>query len=681
MRCCDVLKVVVLGAAIAVPAAIGQLRSDGVIHNRGRLVIKGNAQFRQDTLGGTVVYAWDRTDVNQYIPHLVYEDVRFTGRTRKMLLDSLRALVALRRVETDTGVTIRLVPQSAIVARGEARHQGIINPDFLFGRVVLQGEQAQDISGRGLFRELELDNPAGADVRDGGGFTVSTRLELKRGILRNDAQNNFRVGDSAWIVRTPEGGLASAPEFGTGIGVRYVGTGQIRSGPELPEDSTKLRALVVENSGGLVLERSVTVSDSLVLAAPIWTEPDSARRNVLTYSSELGDPVFLHPDAEIIGTLRRTRLRTDGRPVVFNNPYTYLLPGTEGWGRLAQVSVRVLPRTQPWYPQGERKVARVLQIRGWDAEGVPLQQTSELRVGYGWRHLPGDTARDETRGLPLPELELQRWTDEGWFAAGQSVEPGVDTSGWAYAYAYADKVFGLGDFAIGLRRDARVLRLRLTALLEGPYRNGSMVDDLRQRGWLPETPPDIYPYNLDPMRPYIRVSPIPDSVVDWVVVELRTLLSGGERYYRTAFLLRDGRIVDLDGKTPLMLPGVQSGSYYVAIHHRNHLAIITAEPVLIDPQTQQQVLAMTEDPMRILGGAAALRALRRNGNGNGTVWAMIGGDVNGDGQVDEADLELLRRWQQLEGYDNADVDLNGIVTTRDFNVTWNNRGKRSVVTR
>ncbi|MCS7169245.1 MAG: hypothetical protein NZ949_01330, partial [Candidatus Kapabacteria bacterium] len=207
---------------------------------------------------------------------------------------------------------------------------------------------------------------------------------------------------------------------------------------------------------------------------------------------------------------------------------------------------------------------------------------------------------------------------------------------------------------------------------------GSMVDDLRQRGWLPETPPDIYPYNLDPMRPYIRVSPLPDSVVDWVVVELRTLLTGGARHYRTALLRRDGKIVDLDGRSPVMLPGLESGAYYVAIHHRNHLAIITAEPVEIGPETQHQVLAMTEDPVRILGGAGALRALRSNGR---TVWAMIGGDVNGDGRVNAEDFHLLQSWQQVEGYSNADTDLSGIVTTRDFNVSWNNRERISVVVR
>ncbi len=320
---------------------------------------------------------------------------------------------------------------------------------------------------------------------------------------------------------------------------------------------------------------------------------------------------------------------------------------------------------------------RVFQVAAWDSAAHPVEQGLDVRFGYGWRHLPRDTGRDETRGLPVPGLVLLRWTPEGWFAAGRSVPPTIDTAvGWAYAYA--DAVYGVGDFAIGLREDARALQLQLTALLEGPYRNGSMVDDLRQRGWLPETPPDIYPYNLDSMRPYIRVSPIPDSVVDWVVVELRTLLTGGERYYRTAFIRRDGRIVDLDGKTPLVLPGLERGAYYVAIHHRNHLAIITAEPVEVAPETQSQILALTDDPSRILGGAGALRALRSNGR---TVWAMIGGDVNGDGRIDEEDLRLLQTWQHSEGYVNADVDLNGIVTTRDFNVSWNNRERSSVVVR
>ncbi len=668
------LMSVLLGIPLA---AVAQLRSDGVIYNRGTLVIKGNALVRQDTLGGTVVFAWDRDGVNQYVPHRVYEDVRFTGRTRKMLLDTTRPLVALRRFVSDTGTVFRLAQRSAIIARGEAAHWGFINPEYLFGRVVLQGTQAQDVWGRGIYRELELDNPAGADVQNGGGFTVTTLLRLTRGLLRNSSVNNFRVGDSATIERTAEGGLAAAPEFGRDVAVRYVGRGRIESGPELPPESLALRALYVDSDSGVVLRSSVVVNDSLVLRAPIWTEPSAQERYVVTYASAVNNPLFLHPDAEVVGTLRRTKLRSDGEPVVFNNPYTYVQAPNGQWGKVARIEMRVLPRTQPWHPQSQQKVWRVLQIEAQDSSGAAVTQGLDWRVGYGWRHLPGDAVRNETRGLPLPALVLQRWTQNGWFAAGRSVPPRVDTTaGWAYAYA--DAVYGTGDFAIGLRDDARSLQLQLAALLEGPYRNGSMVDDLRQRGWLPETPPDMYPYNLDPMRPYIRVSPIPDSVVDWVVIELRTLLTGGERYYRTAFIRRDGRIVDLDGKSPVTLPGVEQGAYYVALHHRNHLAIITAEPVEIAPETQNQLLALTDDPSRILGGAGALRALRLNGR---TVWAMIGGDVNGDGRVDAEDLRLLQLWQHVEGYSNADTDLNGIVTTRDFNVSWNNRERQSVVVR
>ncbi|GBD07552.1 hypothetical protein HRbin21_01382 [bacterium HR21] len=669
-----VLGVVLVLSVVPAPA---QLVSDGVIYNHGTIVIRGNARIQQDTVTGTVIYAWDREGVNQYVPHKVYTDVRFTGRTRKMLLDTARPLIALQRFVSDTGTVFSLPVKAAIIARGTAVHGGFINPEYLHGQFILQGEQPQDLWGRGIFRELKLDNVTGADVRNGGGFTVTTRLELRRGVLRNSPVDNFRLADSAVIVRYTEGALAAAPIFGRDLALRYVGPGRIESGPEVPPETIPVRMLSVETDSGLVLRSSVTVSDSLVLSSPLWTEPDSSERHVLTYTAEQNDPIFLHPDAEIIGTVRRTRLRTDGEAVIFNNPYTYVRPSTKGWQGVAALQIRVLPRTQPWHPQSQRKVWRVFQVAAWDSTSTPVGQGLDFRFGYGWRHLPREPQRDETRGLPLQALVLQRWTQNGWVAAGRSIPPVLDTlTGWAYAYA--DAVYATGDFTIGLRDDARALQLQLAALLEGPYRNGSMVDDLRQRGWLPETPPDIYPYNLDPMRPYIRVSPLPDSVVDWVVVELRTLLTGGERYYRTAFIRRDGRIVDLDGKSPITLPGLEQGAYYVAVHHRNHLAIITAEPVEIVPETQSQLLALTSDPSRILGGAGALRALRSNGQ---TVWAMIGGDVNGDGRVDAEDLRLLQLWQHVEGYTNADADLSGIVTTRDFNVSWNNRDRSSVVVR
>lgn len=677
LRVCRNIGVVLCLAGVSTLQTLAQLLSEGVIHNRGTIVVKGNARIRQDTLGGRVVYAWDRDGVNQYVPHIVYEDIRFTGRTRKMLLDTARPLVALQHFESDSGTVLRLRRETAVVARGRAVHRGVINPEFLYGRVILQGRREQGLWGAGLYRELELDNASGAEIRNGGGFTVSTVLELKRGLLRNSPEHNFRLGDSALIIRTPESGLAAAPVYGRHLAVRYIGQGMIESGPELSPETLPMRALYVENDSGVVLRSSVAVADSLVLRAPVWTETDTDTGGVvLTYMAEQNDPHFLHPDAEVVGRMRRTQLRGDGQPVVFNNPYTYVQSPQGGWGALGQLEIRVLPRRQPWHPRSERKVWRVLQMRAWDTAGELLTQGLNVRFGYGWRHLPGHE-RNETRGLPLPALVLQRWTADGWFAAGRSAPPQVDTAaGWAYAYA--DEVYGTGDFAIGLRDDARALQLQLAAMLEGPYRNASMADDLRQRGWLPETPPAIYPYTLDPLRPYIRVSPLPDSVVDWVVVELRTLLTGGARYYRTAFVRRDGRIVDLDGKSPVTLPGLERGHYYVALHHRNHLAIITAEPVEIAPETGQQLLALTQDPGRLLGGAGALRALRDNGR---TIWAMIGGDANGDGRIDEEDLRLLQLWQHVEGYTNADTDLSGIVTTRDFNVTWNNRERATVVVR
>ena len=81
-----------------------------------------------------------------------------------------------------------------------------------------------------------------------------------------------------------------------------------------------------------------------------------------------------------------------------------------------------------------------------------------------------------------------------------------------------------------------------------------------------------------------------NAIVDWVFIELRS--SGDPKVVlatRSALLQRDGDVVDTDGVSPLHFQSMNSGAYFVAVRHRNHLGVMTAEtfelyklPQLID---------------------------------------------------------------------------------------------------
>jgi hypothetical protein len=70
-----------------------------------------------------------------------------------------------------------------------------------------------------------------------------------------------------------------------------------------------------------------------------------------------------------------------------------------------------------------------------------------------------------------------------------------------------------------------------------------------------------------------------DAIVDWVVVELRDATTPSlVLWSRYALVQRDGDVVDLDGTSALRF-GAVPGSYHVAVHHRNHLGVMTATPL------------------------------------------------------------------------------------------------------
>jgi len=67
-----------------------------------------------------------------------------------------------------------------------------------------------------------------------------------------------------------------------------------------------------------------------------------------------------------------------------------------------------------------------------------------------------------------------------------------------------------------------------------------------------------------------------DAIVDWVFIELRDPESPAVVLAtRSGLVQRDGDVVDLDGVSPLRFQGLNLGSYYIAVKHRNHLAAMS----------------------------------------------------------------------------------------------------------
>ena len=112
-----------------------------------------------------------------------------------------------------------------------------------------------------------------------------------------------------------------------------------------------------------------------------------------------------------------------------------------------------------------------------------------------------------------------------------------------------------------------------------------MRDELRTKNLIPLTSPYGF---WNPTLPANTIAPAvltvsgPDAIVDWVFVELRsaadpTVIVSS----RSALLQRDGDIVELDGTSPIQVRAVTSESYFVAVRHRNHLAVMTASPIAL----------------------------------------------------------------------------------------------------
>lgn len=201
--------------------------------------------------------------------------------------------------------------------------------------------------------------------------------------------------------------------------------------------------------------------------------------------------------------------------------------------------------------------------------------------------------------------------------------------------------------------------------LQGPYLGPGMNTYLADNDLLPHN----QPFNSTPDLGYNgteSVTSFPAGVVDWVLLELReadeTTIAGR----RAAFVMSDGWIKDTDGSSGVRFL-IPEGNYYVVIHHRNHLSVMSATTWPLSAVSSGIVDFTSSISSAYTTGPAPLRDL------GGGVFGAPAGDGNSDGGVDGLDYNKIWVIQNGTAWDYskfADFNLDGSIDASDSNSLW-----------
>lgn len=203
--------------------------------------------------------------------------------------------------------------------------------------------------------------------------------------------------------------------------------------------------------------------------------------------------------------------------------------------------------------------------------------------------------------------------------------------------------------------------LKIKTMLAGPYdpASGKMSTFLH----------DKLPYT-DPYLGTETITATASTWVDWVLVQLRNpsdpLEILGEK---AAILHEDGHLVDVNGRDEVDFVGIEESSAFVVIYHRNHLPVMTEQPVSL-AQLATDPLDFT-DPNLVIYGTETRELI-------GGLACMVPGDANDDGSVDDADRmgwTLQNGTEVAYQQSQSDFNLDGVVNAVDLNDFW--RGSRS----
>jgi hypothetical protein len=668
----------------------------GKIDNIGTIRVKsGQVISLPDTLGGRFEYVQSNPTIFYQVPNIVYNQLVFKNNSKKFILDNkdqfnfTKNLVSRDSLILDSSATLTTfyigtnpndVIANSTLKNNKSEYTG--PKDLIMRNETTQ----QNIIADGKFSRLNIDNPNGVNIQSGG-FQITDKLTLRRGNLHNTIENNFIMADSTEIERYVGASLSNEPSFAGRVNVRYSGIGTLTTGGEVPSNKQSLQNLIVNNTDSLILNKNITVNDSLFINPKIIAFDDT-----LTLASAK-NPVFQDTThSEVSGIMERNNLKV-GERNYFHNPFTYISFNTVADANgISDIIMDIRSGNYSPYDVSQSKVRRSFQITMKNSFGDFVDNGFNAEFGYGWRNSTTELY-DETYSLrdTFIDLILQRWDGLEW----NDLQPDLPNMDSAHNWAYQvlSNLNTTGNFAIGLPVHLDI-NLQAKVYLEGAYipnSLGEMRFDLWTRGLLINNlNPNEFPLDLIKNVDFTQIQSIPDSVVDWIVLNFRNVNNPEDQFSKLLLIRYDGKIVDLAGNTKIRItradfdPRVSGTQFELTILHRNHSSVKTLDPVSLIPENNARIYDFSNSEI-VFGGTASMKLVDITDGSR--IYAMRAGYFINDINTKNLMLDALNPYTELKdyitpwenisqtGYLLFDYNLDGIVTTTDFNMSWNNRIK------
>lgn len=330
-------------------------------------------------------------------------------------------------------------------------------------------------------------------------------------------------------------------------------------------------------------------------------------------------------------------------------------------------AVRCLDHPKEAGANGDPITEKVVDVL-WDiTDGSSGGNDLTLTATWIWPH-------QELPDFDHEKCGLARWNGSAWDMTFIQMGPASFPNGYPNDKTRTG-VTSTGLFAVGGKPVNDYVKISPKALLQGAFAgNGLMTTTLKNLNLLPlDEPYSNYTafshkgFGGEEVVAAIPNNPGNDAIVDWLFLELRN--STSILLTRSAFLQKDGDVVDLDGSSPVTFHGVNPGNYYLAVRHRNHLGVrsagllplIRTETTHDFTQNINQAYKPSGHPNEALatlaGGYLGLWGGNANFNGN----VRYSGPSNDQNQLLNTCLSGNKGGVQANVYSSCDLNLNGTV--------------------